>query len=192
MALTYDELKIELHPDVYEPAEDSFLLAESMEVSKGDTVLDVGTGTGILALIAAGKAKRVLGVDLNPEAVRLARRNAKTNGVLNVKFLESDLFSKVSGKFNLIIFNPPYLPVMEEGLLARSWSGGECGLEVVTRFLEGVKAHLKPAGRILLIVSSLNGLSTVEGLFASHGFSSSVVALKKIPFETLYAVSAER
>jgi len=192
MALHYHGMRLEMHPEVYEPAEDSFLLAEALDVRNGDVVLDVGAGTGILALIAAKTASSVIGVDLNPDAVKLARENALLNNVKNVEFRESDLFSAIPGKFDLIVFNPPYLPVSEDGLLARSWSGGIQGLEVVERFLGEAGEHLKQGGRLFLMASSLNDLHAVEELFARYGFSPTIIAEKKIPFEVLYVLSATR
>jgi release factor glutamine methyltransferase len=101
------------------------------------------------------------------------------------------LFENVNGKFNLIAFNPPYLPVCEKGVLQNSWSGGRHGLEVVERFLKDVKKHLKHGGRILLVVSSLNGLKNVERMLAKKGLSFAVKAECKIPFETLYLVQSK-
>jgi release factor glutamine methyltransferase len=66
---------------VYEPAEDTFLIAENMTVTDDDMVLDVGTGCGILAVLAAEKAERVVAVDVNPYALQCANKNAETNGV---------------------------------------------------------------------------------------------------------------
>ncbi|MDD5111936.1 MAG: methyltransferase, partial [Candidatus Altiarchaeota archaeon] len=131
MTLHYKNLKLELSKDVYEPAEDSFLLADAIVVNAGERVLDMGTGTGILALLASANASRVLGIDINPSAVTLAQKNAKQNNITNAEFRFGDLFSGVDGKFDVIIFNPPYLPLEEEGLLARAWSGGKNGIEVL-------------------------------------------------------------
>ena len=67
--------------NVYEPAEDSFLFAENLDVEKGAQVLDVGTGCGMLGILAAEKAGNVVAVDLNPYAVRCAKENAALNNV---------------------------------------------------------------------------------------------------------------
>ncbi|MBM3309145.1 MAG: methyltransferase [Candidatus Altiarchaeales archaeon] len=184
-------MKLETHPEVYQPAEDSHLLADNLDVQKGESVLDVGVGSGIIALTAAEKALKVVGVDVNPNAVKLACKNARINKIHNVEFRQSNLFENVNGKFDLITFNPPYLPVCEKGVLRDSWSGGVNGLEVVWRFLKDVKKHLKPGGRILLVVSSLNGLNNIEGMLAKKGLSFAVKAECKIPFETLYLVQSK-
>src|SRR3989338_10157948 len=105
----YGELEFRVHPDVYEPSDDSFALARNVPgFAKGD-VLDVGTGCGILAMVAGGEETEVLGVDVSEVAVENARFNAKMNGV-ECRFLQSNLFGEVDGRYDLIIFNPPYLP----------------------------------------------------------------------------------
>lgn len=102
--------------DVYEPAEDSFLFAENLTVEKGDSVLDLGTGCGILGIIAAQKASTVVASDINPYAVRCARENARLNRIRNrLLFVQSDLFNFLGQKrFDLVLFNAPYLPVDHE------------------------------------------------------------------------------
>ena len=72
-----------VYENVYEPAEDSFLFAENLAVKKGELVLDMGTGCGILGIVTAGKAAKIVMVDINPYAVRCAKENAKLNGVLD-------------------------------------------------------------------------------------------------------------
>lgn len=150
-------------------------------------MLDMGTGTGIQALAAAEKAARVLGVDINPEAVELARRNARLNNIGNVEFRVSNLFENVSEEFDLIVFNPPYLPTEDED---PSWDGGVDGIDVVNRFLQQAGAHLKPEGRIMLLVSSINNLDNVREIMDKAGLRSRVVASQKIFFEELYVLRA--
>ncbi len=171
-------------PRVYPPSEDTYLLIEALELSGGEQALDMGTGTGIVALHMAQEAEWVLGVDSNPYAVELARRNAELNGVRNVEFRLSDLFSNVHESFDLIVFNSPYLPpeaVREP--VESSWYGGA---PLIERFLAGAHRHLKPGGRILLLFSSLTGLGEVEGALRRHGYSWYMRAKKHIFFEDLY------
>ena len=169
---------------VYEPREDTFLLAKNLPIKKDDRVLEIGTGSGYIAIEAAKKA-RVLAVDINPEAVEYARRNAPEN----CEFRESDLFENVDGKFDVIIFNPPYLPVSDEDI---AFSGGKNGREVIARFISKCGEYLKPGGRIAIIVSTLTGIGEVTDLFHSNGFKARIVAREKIAFEELAVIHAFR
>ena len=180
MKIYFQDLAIESDSEVYAPAEDSFLLANALEIRSGDSVLDIGTGSGIIALTAAKKASNVLGVDLNPRAVKLAERNAVLNGLGNVVFKESDLFSSVSGRFDVIAFNPPYLPVSEDGLLERSWSGGVVGIDILLRFISQVRGFLREDGRVYMVASSLNPLDEIRDALSQSGLSFSIVAEEKI------------
>jgi len=185
--------------NVYEPSEDSFLFAENLAVRKGDFVLDVGTGCGILGVVAAKEASMVIAVDINPYAVRCAKENAELNGVIDkMFFVRGDLFSpfRMDGRFDLILFNAPYLPVeFSEGVswIEHAWAGGEKGRRVIDRFIREAPRHLGRGGRIFLMQSTLVGVEeTLEG-FAREGLKASVVAKRNLPFfETLVLVKAER
>lgn len=152
-------MKIRTSEEVYGPREDSFLLqrivADICISRKPKKVLELGTGTGIQAITAKlSGAKDVLAVDINPKAVSLAKRNAKLNNA-NIVVKQSDLFSKVRGKFDLIIFNPPYLPL--EPPLDVQWSGGR---EFIEAFLEEAELYLKKNGSIVFVFSSLSPIRT--------------------------------
>ncbi len=186
-------LDLDLSIEVYVPREDTFLLVKVLgdELRKEDRVLDMGTGTGILSMVAAKRCKEVVGVDINKEAINLAAENASKNGLRNVEFVCSDLFENVDGEFDLVVFNPPYLPGNEdeeqiEG--SEQWFGGEDGLDVIRRFSEDVGNYLSKDGRILLLVSSLTDIEKTRSLFSDRGFQVEVKAEKKIPWETLYVL----
>ncbi|MGE5556386.1 MAG: HemK2/MTQ2 family protein methyltransferase [Methanocella sp.] len=193
----FEGLIFDVCDDVYEPAEDSFLFSQNLKVRRDEVVLDLGTGSGILAVTAALKARRVLAVDLNPYAVRCAKMNAKLNGVNNVDFLQSDLFSAFSSgvKFDLVLFNAPYLPSEageEESWIGRSWAGGADGRVVVNRFIAQVGAYLKMPGRVLLMQSTLTGVEQTLQAFQACGLNATVVATQQLPFfETLTLIEAK-
>jgi len=180
---------LDVSEGVYPPAEDSFLLAENLGVGSEDVVLDMGTGCGIQALCAAGRAKSVLGVDINPAAVENAIANAKKNKIRNAEFIVSDLFSCVSGEFDLIIFNPPYLPT-EGDLMDYALDGGDRGVEVILKFIDKAPEHLNEGGRLKFLVSSLNSLPAVERKLSKSGFKFKYLAEKKMFFEKLMVVEA--
>jgi len=168
---------------IYQPQEDSYLLEKVVKrYAKGKGVLDVGSGSGMQALAARDVgAEEVLAVDVDEEAVEFCRGKG-----LNV--VESDLFSNVSGKFDLIVFNPPYLPAdsREDSESARATSGGEKGDELIVRFLQKVGSYLEEDGKILLVVSSLTPLGEIEKILRDKKMKKRVVASEKVFMEELF------
>lgn len=149
-----DGLDMAEDPEVYPPSEDSILLTESLDIRIGEKVLEIGTGSGIVSIQCALNGADVVCGDINPRAVALARRNAAANGV-DIDVRETDIYSNIEGRFDTIVFNLPYLPVEDEGELAKAWSGGPDGLGPLPRLLEGAPEHLLPDGRVVVVVSSL-------------------------------------
>jgi len=193
----FGNLVFEVCENVYEPAEDSFLFADNLVVKQGERVMDVGTGGGILGILAAEKAKEVVAVDLNPYAIRCARQNAVANRAQDkMIFLQADLFSALAEKacFDLILFNAPYVPSEAsetETWLGRAWAGGASGRQVIDRFILGVPKHLERKGRVLLMQSTLAGVAETHCKFAECNMQSRVVAELALPFfETLELIEA--
>lgn len=185
-------MRIEVFQEVYEPCDDTYLLARNLEVRESDEVLEIGTGSGILAIIAARKAKRVVACDINKKAIECAKHNAKLNNV-NIEVIESDLFSNIKGKFDLIIFNPPYLPsspLDREDELAKAWDGGETGREVINKFIKEAKKFLKPKGRVQIVASSRCGIKEVIQKFHEEGFETEIIARERHFFEELVVIKA--
>lgn len=171
----------------------SKFMAKNLMVKEGDQVLDVGTGSGIQAIFAASLARKVVATDINPKSILCAKINAKLNGVENkVEARLGDLFSPIKSgeKFDLIIFNFPYLPFDPKGALERAWCGGR-GRSVASRFLREVKRFLKEEGRLQMVYSSVAGdveefLKTLK----SAGFNAKILAWRYLPFEKLALIYA--
>ena len=192
----YKGLELEIKGRVYEPREDSELLAEVVEseiarhaLENGViSFLDLGCGSGLIAIAAAKAGAVVTAVDIDAGAVELTNENAKRNGV-KVDCRVSDLFSKVRGKFDVVAFNAPYLPEEVVEGESEAWAAGE-RLEVIRRAVEQAKHHLKSGGALLLVVSSLTGVKEVGRLLSDNGFKFERAADKKVPWETLYVLRA--
>jgi release factor glutamine methyltransferase len=183
--------------EVYEPAEDSCLFAENLHVEKGAQVLDVGTGCGILGILAAEKASQVVAVDLNPFAIRCAKKNSALNNVsCKIAFIQSSLLNAFNenAKFDFIFFNAPYLPSVdgeEDSWMVRSWAGGINGRQVIDQFISQAPSHLKARGRILLMQSTLANAEETIRKFEKINLEASIKAERKLPFfETLTLIEA--
>ena len=181
--MEYDpSIDIAEDPEVYPPSDDSILLIESLDVVPGEKVLEVGCGSGVVSIHCAKNGCDVTAVDVNPRAVELARRNAGANGA-DIPVFESDVYGNVDGVFDTIVFNLPYLPVDEEGLLAKAWSGGPDGLGPLPRLLEGAPDHLIPGGRVVVVVSSLTEPRALEE--ALEGYEVRTIGEQRLFFERL-------
>jgi release factor glutamine methyltransferase len=187
-----------IYENVYEPAEDSFLFAENLEVEQGHAVIDMGTGCGILGIIAAGKASQTLAVDISPYAIHCAKENAKLNRVADeMFFMQGDLFATVrlGEKFDLILFNAPYLPSKrgeESSWLRRAWAGGGDGRQIIDRFICEAPKYLERNGRIFLMQSTLSDVSLTLQKLEKKNMKASIVAKQALPFfETIVLVRAE-
>jgi len=169
---------------VYEPQEDSYILLEWVNKLAYGRVLDVGTGTGILAKGAAYRKEvdEVIAVDIDEKAVDELRKE----DIGKLKAFQSDLFSNVVGKFDVIAFNPPYLPAEEKDADV-ALDGGVHGYELIELFLKGAKKHLNAGGFILMVFSSRTGKEAVDRIIKKEGYSSEMLEQKSLAFfEELY------
>jgi len=172
----------------------SKFMARHLRFEPGDAVLDMGTGSGIQAIVAAATAARVVAVDINPEAVRLARENARANGVADkVTVLEGDLFAPLAAcgrdvtvprLFDVILLNPPYLEGRVRSLLDHAMF--DPGRRLHRRFFAEAGAFLAPGGCVLMVCSSLAEPGQALAIADELGWDASIVRRKRAWGETLF------
>ena len=150
-----------LSPQVFVPTPTSREVAEGLIINRGETVIDVGSGSGVLAFVAAKLgARKVFGSEVNPEAVAYATRNAELLGLARrVEFREGSLFEPLEGIVaDVVIGDVSGIP--DEIAAVSNWfpggySGGPTGAEVPVAMLEASRAHIRPGGRLYLPTGSI-------------------------------------
>jgi release factor glutamine methyltransferase len=194
--VTVHGMRCILVPEVFNPKfyfTTSFLLS-SLHIGSKDRVLDMGTGSGLLAVAAARCSEEtVVAIDINPAAVRCAALNADINGVTDrMSVLQGNLFSPLGSndRFDVILFNPPYF----EGRIKRPfdhalYDPGKC---VVRRFLEEAGGHLTASGYIQMVYSSIACLKEVVELAREAGFKYGVKAEKRVLFERFFVLQLQK
>jgi release factor glutamine methyltransferase len=167
-------------PEVMPITAVSHLLGDAVlaEVGAGDRVLDMGTGSGVNAILAAGAPAEVLAVDINPHALAAARANAERNGVADrVTVRHSDVFEQVDGVFDVMVIDPPFRWFPARDIL-ESASTDE-NYDAMTRFFRQAPDYLAPGGRILVFFGSSGDLDYLRWLVEDAGFASSTVATER-------------
>jgi len=162
-------------PDVLIPRPETELLVERAiefgQTKDSLTVVDVGTGSGIIAVSLAAilPHARVYAIDISRAALVVAMENAKRHQQSRIKFIQSDLLSPLRGQFNLICANLPYIPSQKmKNLQVAKWEprlaldGGTSGLELIKKLLAQAKTNLAPKGCILLEIESSLGKPALE------------------------------
>jgi release factor glutamine methyltransferase len=192
----YDDFRLErvaglpfvVTPSVFNPKlprTGAFLAAQLDEqlIPPEAQVLDMGTGSGVCAVHAARHARRVVAVDINPAAVRCASLNVALNGLeRQVEVRLGDLFAPVAGeRFDLILFNPPFLRGPPRDERDRAWRS----LDVAERFAAGIRGHLAPQGAALVVLSSFGGAAAFLEEFRRQELAISLLAARRFLTERI-------
>jgi release factor glutamine methyltransferase len=166
---------------VQPPKAGSLLFCRHLPVRSGDRVLEIGTGIGLAAVLAARAGARVVATDVLAAAVRCARANATLNGVADrVEVLEGDGFAPVTGRaFDLICTSPPQMPTPPDreraDAAAAADNGGRDGWALLDRVIAGAPAHLAPGGRLVFTIFAFLGVKSALARLAANGFEPSIL-----------------
>ena len=181
--------------EVYPPAEDTYLLLDAAlaEFRPEDLVIEIGSGRGILSVELAPKVRRFIATDINPHAIMATKSRAEERGASDrIDLVRADLFGGISCAFDLVLFNPPYLPIDPEERTGRwidyALDGGASGRDTIDRFLKDLRNHLSPGGRALLLISSLTGLREVQETASAFGLAAVLFKSERCFFEQLHVL----
>jgi len=175
------EIKLIKDRKIYMPSAATRLIAENLHEIDGLRVLDLGTGSGVLAILASKLgARNVVATDVSDRAIKIAKRNAEINGV-EIDFRVGDLFNPVRGElFDLIICNPPMTPSPIQ--LRRFTWGGIDGRLILDRVIDEAPSHLRRNGRLILPVISLVGIGRTYQALLGRGFIPKILDYQVHPF----------
>ncbi len=187
----YQGLVLRLDEDVQVPKAGTLLLARQIPTLAQGSVLDLGTGCGLLALLATRSANRVMATDVIEACVRCAWRNALLNGCeVQIDVRLGDLFAPVVGEtFDLIMTNPPQMPTPQDrevgGDEAAADNGGPDGWAILDRVIREAPAHLKPEGRLVFTLFDFLGEQNGLRRLKEAGLSPTILARETQPFPRL-------
>ncbi len=185
---------------VYLPEEDSYLLISAIRKhlkSKNETILEMGAGSGVVSIYLSDYVSKIYAVDIDKEAITYAREeirkasSRREKPIKNIHLINSDLFSSVGKelRFDLIVFNPPYLPNEKKIENDIALNGGPEGNEIIIKFLEQAKDYLNINGEILLLFSSFSKRNKILKKAKELGYKAKLLSKKTIFFEKLYVYS---
>jgi release factor glutamine methyltransferase len=169
--------------DEYQPAEDTFFMAEYVEKEKGVSALDVGSGSGYLTKLLSEKFSLVLGTDINFPVLK--NQTYKTNNLICCNGADA-----INSKFDLIICNLPYLATEE--ILDIATDGGKEGFEIPKKIFDSIHDKIKDQGKFIFVTSSLSNYQKLIDYAQNLGLKSKIIAKKKLFFEELILIESKK
>lgn len=165
---------------MYAPSDDSVLLAECVKQYRGKRALEIGVGSGIVAKALEANFEMVAGSDIDFDALQYCKK--QTGAMLAC----CDAASAFSGKFDLVVSNPPYLP--DDKVRDSTVHGGPAGVETTIKFIKSALPLLEKGGKVLVVVSSLADASTLDKFVAKEKMQKKVIKEKRLFYETLSVI----
>jgi release factor glutamine methyltransferase len=169
---------------LYLPSEDSFLLAKSVEAYTGKSALEIGIGSGAVLRVLHENFQIVAGTDIDFLSVRHCKENLPNDIMLAC----CDAASPFRYKFDLIVSNPPYLPVEGNERKDSTIHGDSNGIETTLRFMKSATSVLAENGKVLIVVSSLSNPPKIAEFIAQMNLKRRMISEKKLFFETLTTI----
>ncbi len=168
------KFELEINEHVFPPSPHGSFFAENMKINPGESVIDVGTGSGFLGILAAKLGGKVSAADNDKDAIELAKRNAAKNNV-HIDFQQGEYFANYDKKFDVIIANLPqeivhknYQKAIGEQL-TKSFDGGPDGNKQILEFLEIAKTYMSKESRLYVIVYTVtNYFQTLKKIIDNY------------------------
>lgn len=205
--LNFKQYSLDIPARVYLPSDDTDLMIAVLEqeIIKSnkyfDSAIELGTGNGFLSLEIYDNVKELISTDINPIVIDYLLNVKEKYNLDKQKITYSNLFDSIdeNKKFDLIIFNPPYVP--SEEILSEdddeingydlAVNGGEKGREIIDLFIAQLPKHLSEKGICYLLVSSLNDVSEIIKILLEKKLNAQIIDSKKLFFEELFVLKIE-
>jgi len=167
----------------YSPAEDTYFLEDHIKNEKGNTALDVGTGSGYLAKSLSKSFSFVVATDISFNILK--NQTYKTQNIVCCNGADA-----LSFNFDLVVCNLPYLETDE--VLDIATDGGKEGIEIPIKIIKSTSKCVRPEGKFLFVTSSLSNYARLMEITTQEGFEVKILAKKKLFFEELILVEARK
>jgi release factor glutamine methyltransferase len=168
---------------LYLPSDDTLLLIDSINGYSGFSALEIGVGAGDVCTKLKTNFDFVVGVDIDIEAIRYCKNNIKSQ----ITWICCDVVSCITGKFDLIVSNPPYLPSEKKcDIKDITIYGGKNGVEMTIKFIQDSLSLLKDDGKIIFVVSSIGATNKLDKFIRDNKLEKKIINEKKLFFEFLY------
>lgn len=166
---------------MYLPSEDSFLLAKAVKGYTGKSALEIGVGSGVVLQVLHENFQIVAGTDIDFASLKYCKENLSNDIMLAC----CDAASTFRHKFDLIVTNPPYLPLEDNEMKDSAIHGNSDGIETTLNFVESAISVLADNGKMLIIISSLSNDTKIDEFLVQMKLKRRTISKKKLFFERL-------
>lgn len=194
----YEKYLLQVPKDCYFPSEDTFLLLNTLkkEITKiYNNVLEIGFGSGIISLFLYDFSKNIDCFDINPKAITYLKEVKQKYDLVNMNVCLSNLFEKANKKYDLIVFNPPYVPSEEidlNNLSSLATDGGKDGAEIIIKVINNLSNYLNDNGVCYLLISSLNNIKSIKQKIEKNKLIVDIIINQKLFFEELFILKIQK